>query len=53
MQAARPGETEAQVKERGRREFLAMQGSPFFAVWASARIDEILSALYEKSAVRR
>ena len=53
MQAARPGETEAQAKERDRREFLAMQGSPFFDVWASPGIDEILSALYEKSAVRR
>ena len=34
-------------------QFLAMQGSPFFDVWASARIDDILSALYGKSAVRR
>ena len=53
QQAARPGETEAQAKERDRREFLAMQGSPFFDVWASAGIDEILSALYEKRTVRR
>jgi len=48
MQAIRSGETETQAKERERREFLAMQGSPFFDIWASAGIDEILSALYEK-----
>jgi len=29
QQSARHGETEAQTKERDRREFLAMQGSPF------------------------
>jgi len=48
MQAIHPGETETQAKERDRREFLAMQASPFFDIWASAGIDEILSALYEK-----
>jgi hypothetical protein len=47
QQAARPGESEAQAAERGRSEFVAMQRSPFFDVWASAGIDEILSALYE------
>jgi hypothetical protein len=29
-----------------------MQGSPFFDVWASAGIDEILSALFEKVGVK-
>jgi hypothetical protein len=53
QQAARPGETEAQTRERGQREFAAMQGSPFFSIWASAAIDEILSALYEKLTVKR
>src|SRR5881296_4629801 len=53
QQSARPGETEAQTKERDRREFLAMQQSPFFDVWASAGIDEILSALFEKLTVKR
>ncbi len=52
MQAARPGESEAQTKERGQREFVALQGSPFFDVWASAGIDEILAALYEKLTVK-
>ena len=48
QQAARPGETEAQTKERSMREFLALQGSPFFDLWASAAIGEILSALHER-----
>jgi len=52
MQAARPGESEGQTKERGQREFVALQGSPFFDVWASAGIDEILAALYEKLTVK-
>jgi hypothetical protein len=48
QQAARSGETGAQTKERGRREFVALQGSPFFDLWASAAIGEILSALHER-----
>jgi hypothetical protein len=52
QQAARPGETEAQTRDRGQREFVALQGSPFFDVWASAGIDEILSALYERLTVK-
>ena len=47
LQAARPGETEAQAKERYMREFAALQSSPFFDLWASAAIAEILSALHE------
>ena len=49
QQAARPGESEAQRKERDAREFMAMQQSPFFDLWASAGIDEILSALYQRN----
>lgn len=48
QQAARPGENAEQAQERGTREFVAMQASSFFDLWASAGIDEILSALYEK-----
>ncbi len=48
MQKARPGETDDARKQRDAREFLAMQQSPFFDLWASAGIDEILSALYEQ-----
>ena len=52
MWAPRPGETAAQAKERDQREFLALQRSPFFDLWASAGIDEVLSALYEKLTVK-
>jgi Thioredoxin len=52
MWAPRPGETAAQAKERDQREFLALQNSPLFDLWASAGIDEILSALYEKLTVK-
>ena len=48
QQAARPGERKKQRKERDGREFLAMQRSPFFDIWASAMVDEILSALFER-----
>jgi Thioredoxin len=48
QQKARPGESDAQRKERDAREFLAMQQSPFFDLWASAGVDEILSGLYER-----
>jgi Thioredoxin len=51
--AARPGETAEQAQERGQREFVAMQQSPFFDVWASAGIDEIISAIYQKLTVKR
>jgi hypothetical protein len=51
QQAARPGETAEQTKERATREFVALQASPFFDLWACAGIDEILSALYEKVVV--
>ena len=51
QQAVRPGETEAQTKERALREFGALVGSPFFDLWASAGIDEILSALHERLVV--
>ncbi len=51
QQAARPGESAAQTKERAAREFAALQASPFFDVWASGGIDEILSALHERLVV--
>ena len=47
QQSARPGESDDQRKARDQKEFLAMQHSPFFDLWASAGIDEILSALFE------
>jgi len=48
FQAARPGETGEQTVESSGREFVALQASPFFDIWASAAIDEILSGLHEK-----
>jgi len=45
---ARPGESADQTKERAMREFVALQASPFFDVWASAAVAEVLSALHEK-----
>ncbi len=36
------------TRERAAREFMALQQSPFFRIWASAGVDEILSALYER-----
>ena len=48
---ARPGETADQAKARGAADFAALQTSPFFDLWASAGVDEILSALHEKLVV--
>lgn len=53
MQAARPGETREQTWERFLRDWGALQQSPFFRVWASAAIDEMLSALYEQRLLGR
>jgi hypothetical protein len=52
QQAVRAGESDAQASERGMREFAAMQASPFFDLWASVAVDQILSGLYEKLTVR-
>ena len=49
----RPGESDEQARERSAREFAAMQVSPFFDLWASAAIDQILSALHEKAVIGR
>ena len=48
QQGARAGESTQQAHDRGMKEFAAMQASPFFDLWASAAIDEILSAIYQK-----
>ena len=50
--AARPGESPEQAAERAQREFVAMQQSPFFDVWASAAVDEIITAIYQKLTVK-
>jgi hypothetical protein len=48
MSAARPGESADQARKRSGDEFVALQSSPFFDIWASAGIDEILSALHQR-----
>jgi hypothetical protein len=48
IRAPRPGETPEATKARVDREFGALQASPFFRIWASAAVDEILSALHER-----
>jgi thioredoxin family protein len=52
QQAARAGESAEEANARQMREFVAMQSSPFFDLWASAGIDQILSALHETLTVR-
>jgi len=52
MQKARAGEADDARKQRDAREFLTMQQSPFFDLWASAGVDEILSALYEQRVLK-
>ena len=48
LNAARPGETPAQTKERADKEFVEMLGSPFFEVWRAAALDEWTAMLYER-----
>ena len=51
IRAVRPGEAPEQTRTRGTREFMELQQSPFFRVWACAGIDEMLSALHERLVV--
>ena len=49
MQVPRPGETREDTWDRFMREWAAMHRSPMSTVWAFAAIDEMLSALYERT----
>jgi hypothetical protein len=51
IRSLRPDETAEQTRERGDREFMELQRSPFFRIWACAGIDEILTALHERLTV--
>jgi thiol-disulfide isomerase/thioredoxin len=51
MQVAKPGENREQAWDRFIRDWGALQESPFFPMWASAAIDEMLSALHERMVV--
>jgi hypothetical protein len=48
IRVPRAGETSEATKERVAREFGDLQASPFFRIWTSAAVDEILSALHER-----
>ena len=48
IRGPRPGETEAQTRERGGKEFQELQDSAYFRIWASAAVDEIISALHRR-----
>jgi broad specificity phosphatase PhoE len=48
MAAARPGESAEDARTRADRDFVALQQSPFFQVWASAAVDEIISGLHRR-----
>ena len=51
MQAATVGGNREQAFERFIRDWGALQASPFFPMWASAAVDEMLSALHERIVV--
>ena len=48
IRAAKSGETAEQTRERSDREFGELVNSPFFRIWASATVDEIVSALQRR-----
>ena len=49
IRAPKPGESSDQTRARADREFGELQRSPFWRVWASATVDEIISALHRKA----
>jgi hypothetical protein len=49
IRAPKPGETPDQTRARADREFGEVQRSPFWRIWASAAVDEIISALHRKA----
>ena len=51
IRAAPPGESKDDTQRRGDREFVELQRSPFFRIWACAAADEIISALHERLVV--
>jgi thiol-disulfide isomerase/thioredoxin len=51
FRAVRADETEEQARARNVKNILALLDAPIFETWASAGIDEILSALHERVAL--
>jgi hypothetical protein len=48
IRAPRPGESPDETRARAEREFGALQAMPFWRIWTSAAVDEIISALHRK-----
>jgi hypothetical protein len=48
IRAPKPGESADETRSRADREFGAVQQSPFWRIWTSAAVDEIVSALHRK-----
>ena len=48
IRAPRAGETPEQTRERADRQFRDFQQTPFWRIWASATVDQILSALQRR-----
>ena len=48
IRAPKPGEMPEQTRDRGGREFQELQDSAYFRIWASASVDEIISALHRR-----
>ena len=48
IRAPKPGESKEEAMERGLRDFFAFQETPFFRVYASAAVDEIIAMLHER-----
>ena len=48
IRAPRPGEAPAVTAERAAREFGELRQTPFWRIWQSAAVDEIVSALHRK-----
>jgi thiol-disulfide isomerase/thioredoxin len=48
LRTARAGESAEEAQARFGREFPALQASAYFRVWASAAVDEIISALHRR-----
>jgi thiol-disulfide isomerase/thioredoxin len=51
MQMPKPGESPEQAWPRFIRDWGALQQMPFFQLWASAAVDEMISALHERLVV--
>ncbi|HEY1292217.1 MAG TPA: thioredoxin family protein [Chloroflexota bacterium] len=49
IRAPRAGESPEETRQRADREFGALMDSPFWRIWTSATVDEIISALHRKA----